>query len=240
METQARTLVISDGGVGSVVACAAAREAVFAAASAGASKASQDRHGARDAGASAGGVTASAAQRPLVFVGHLPAHSAAARRRAIERQCAALDLELVESLPSDAVPDDAPAGERATRVLIGAAFGAARRGAGSVVWPVHFFNGSDVDLDGVADAIDRALLVTRLMGVDAQPGVRVEVPYADFTDRQLVELAVDLGTPLGTCWWWHAQLGTPEGGREDEFRAEHRRWAGLLSECGWVREAGAD
>jgi len=236
MEVPGRTLVISDGGVGALVACMAARESLYAGVSAKASRAN-------DAGSSAESGATSAIlreRRPLVFLGELPASSGTARLRAVERQCAALDLELVEPTPADANPTSAPRGERATRMLVNAGFAAALRGAGRVLWPVHFFNGTDIDLDQIADAFDRATLVTRLLGLDAQPGVRVEIPYADFTDRQVAELAVDLDAPLRLCWWWHAQLAAPttEGGAAgEEFRAEHRRWSALLRETGWVQEA---
>ena len=235
MEHPGRTLVISDGGVGALAACMAAREALFAGVSASASGAAPPDP---PSGKNTEAINARLREwRPLVFMGELPGASGTARRKAVERQCAALDLELIEPTGADTPPADAPAGERATRLLVCAVFAAMRRDASRVTWPVHFFDGTDVDLDGVADAVDRALLVTRLVALDTQPGVRVEVPYADFTDRQLAELAVDLGAPIRTCWWWHAQLA--EGGApNDEFRAEHRRWTDVLREAGWVQEAG--
>ncbi len=241
MESSGRTLVISDGGVAALVACMAAREALYAGASAAAG-AEPAKSGVEAARKNAEATrTFLRDRRPLVFMGELPAGSGAARRKAVERQCAALDLELVEPSPADVPPSGAPAGERATRLLVSAAFAAAKREAARVLWPVHFFDGTDVNLDSVADAIDRALLVTRLLGLDSQPGVRVEVPYADFTDRQLAELAVDLDAPVRTCWWWYAQLApTPPGDSAgpDEFRAEFHRWNQVLRECGWVQEAG--
>jgi len=234
MDVPPRTLVISDGGVGSLVACMAAREALYAAASAQAGASRAPEGDSLSVGLRA--------RRPLVFMGELPPATGTARRRAVERQCAALDLELIDPAPVDVPPSDAPAGERVTRLLLCAGFAAARRDVARVVWPVHFFDGNDVDLDGVSGAIDRAILVTRLLGLDSRPGVRVEAPYADFTDRQLAELAVDLDAPLRTCWWWHAQLAGAQAGEPsgvDLFRTEHRRWAGLFREAGWLQDVEA-
>ena len=132
-----------------------------------------------------------------------------------------------------AVPPSPPAlgsGLIQTPPLIHSAIGAAVAGFATVVWPVHAGPGAEPDLDRVALAIDRALLVSRLVALDAAdhgcPAIRVDTPYADFTDRQLAELALDLDAPVHTCWWW--------GGQGGSAAAERQRWTAALQSCGWV------
>jgi hypothetical protein len=58
--------------------------------------------------------------------------------------------------------------------------------------------------------------------------VRVEAPYADFSDRQLAELVIELDLPVWTCWWW--------GATNDDQPAwsDRQHWTSLLRELGWL------
>ena len=51
-------------------------------------------------------------------------------------------------------------------------------------------------LDRIAQIADRAVLVARLVAIDADahgvPSIRIETPYADFTDRQIADLIADM------------------------------------------------
>lgn len=219
-------MIISDGGVAALVACVAAREAIASSVS-----------------SSADGEQAEPA-KPIVWMPAFPKASLAARRHAVARQCEALDLELLPHEVGEAA-QETTAGERASRMLVSAAYAALHRGCNRVVWPVHFDENGQADLTAVADALDRALLVTRLVALDAGGLLRVDVPFADFTDRQVAELVIDMDVPVKTCWWWHAQSARTGPGATvveagEEFRAEHRRWTTVLREVGWVFElAGA-
>lgn len=117
-----------------------------------------------------------------------------------------------------------------TSILLQAALAAAGASIATVVWPAHAGPGVEPDLDRVALVLDRALLVTRLVALDADehgiPAFRVDTPYADFTDRQLAELAIDLDAPIQACWWWGGQTGSAA--------AERQRWTPLLQSFGWV------
>ncbi|MCW5776936.1 MAG: hypothetical protein KIS87_10900 [Phycisphaeraceae bacterium] len=66
----------------------------------------------------------------------------------------------------------------------------------------------DCDLEREAIAVDRALLVSRLATLDAGcfglPELRVETPLVGMTDHQVAELALDLGVPVECCAWWEA------------------------------------
>jgi hypothetical protein len=222
-----RVLVISDGGVGALVACVIAREAAFAAPTKESRKSTPEPEDCR----------------PLVWSPPAPSLSATARLKAVKRQCYLLDLEFVEPAPTDAHPDETTAGERATRDLINAAYAAMHRGVQRVVWPVHFDVKGEPDLPALSDAVDRALLVSRLVALDAGIDLRVECPLADLTDRQIADLVIDMDVPVKTCWWWHAQLAKYEQpGAEtlppglDEFRSEYHRWTTALREVGWAYE----
>ena len=52
--------------------------------------------------------------------------------------------------------------------------------------------GDSLDLDQIAQITDRAGLVSRLVAIDADvhsvPSIRIETPYADFSDRQIADL----------------------------------------------------
>lgn len=125
-----------------------------------------------------------------------------------------------------ALPEGAAAGVRATTLLLCACLEARARGLTRIVWPVHLGgigngggDGQDRQLEELAAAADRALLVSQLMVVDSAgshaPGhspallPRIETPYIDFTDAQLMDLALDMDAPLGSCWWCVNDQETP-------------------------------
>lgn len=96
--------------------------------------------------------------------------------------------------------------------LIAATLAAAGRGIDRLVWPIHAGvagHPNEMDLDAASSHVDRALLVTRLVALDAGehhcPSIIVETPYADFSDRQLAELALDMGAPFRKAPWWGVQ-----------------------------------
>lgn len=215
MSSAPRTLVLSDGGLASLVACVASREAAFAAVPS---------------------VTGTEQPpRPLVVPASLPIGSARARLQAIARQCETLDLEFLDS-PSTPIAADDLSSERHTGDLVRAGYAAVRRECPNITWPVHFEHGEEIDLEAVSDAVDRALLMGRILTIDS-PGfpVRIDVPYADLTDRQVADLVLDMDVPAQLCWWWHAQLADPSiPDSRAEFNHEHRRWTAALAAVGWT------
>jgi len=103
-----------------------------------------------------------------------------------------------------------------TRLLTEAASIALLSGFRRVVWPVraasftHTDGRSQEDLiELIGTMIDRALLVSRLVSLDATPDTAVEVvietPFVDLTDEQLYDLSEDLSIPIETCWWHSAR-----------------------------------
>ena len=59
--------------------------------------------------------------------------------------------------------------------------------------------------------------------------LRIETPLIDLTDRQLGELALDMGVPVELCWWW----GPGKAGDHLPGRL-YRRWTTALREPGWA------
>lgn len=191
-----RTLVLCDGSIYSLLACGCAAEET-----------------ARGA--------------PPARVMPFPASVAddEARRGAVERMSRVFGLETL--LPPPGPPDSMPEGEAAVVGLVSAAYAAARNGCSLVVWAENAATGESLDLDRVAMSHDRAVLVSRLVALDAalhgQPGIRLDTPYVDFTDRQIADLVIDMDLPVETCWWWR-----------DPRQAERRRWMEVLKSAGWV------
>jgi hypothetical protein len=103
-----------------------------------------------------------------------------------------------EVLRPVSVLDGAPEGVRETGALLACVLAAAERGIGRVVWPAVAPRG---DVDRLATIHDRALLVGRLVSIDAralglsESGVIVETPYASLSDAQLIDLALDMDVP---------------------------------------------
>ncbi len=211
-----KLLVMVDGGLGSLVACASAREAYLAWANSPLREPGEAR-APRTVGPMA-----------LLCAPHGPSHDEKlASAASIARSC------LLESatLPGVIETPEMRDGERQTHLLVRALHHAASLGRDTLVWPVTFGAGAGggVDLDSLSRAVDRSLLVARLVGIDTaehgRPMVRIETPYADFDDRQVAELAADLGVPVRLCWWQSAS------GAEAE--RERQRWTEALTSVGW-------
>ncbi|MBL8762295.1 MAG: hypothetical protein JNL50_13440 [Phycisphaerae bacterium] len=209
----APAMIVCDGDLVSLIACAAAKERALASAPERATPA-----------------------LPVVWAAITPGATSRARAHAIEAQASALGLEVVVP-PGDAPNLTASASERATREIIDAAYTALSRACGSLVLTDRAADGDAVDLAGVAATLDRATLVSRLVSLDPdrdQRGFEIDAPYIDLSDRQVAELALDLGVPVSLCWWWHAEL---RDGKPDTtaalFKREHERWTSVLAQCGW-------
>lgn len=227
METNDPALIIADGGYASLVACW--RETV-------------GRHGPRAGSAGEGH------HDPVIWHDRrLPAAFRAAVRRTADL-CPI--REVTEGVPL-ILPGADGAGERGlghTGMLLAACLEAMRRGIRRVVWPVQLPGGDGANFgeltDAVADAFDRALLVGRLLSIDASPhlahagGLVVQTPLLDLTDAQVLDLAADLDAPLAAARACLADLDEP-GERPACGRCEGcRRWDGAARAAGVELLAG--
>jgi 7-cyano-7-deazaguanine synthase in queuosine biosynthesis len=156
---------------------------------------------------------------PLAWFGIDDRPARLRRREAVERQVqlcglsGVLERQLVRFEAPPAASHSAPAealciGARTTAMLVSAAIEAASLGLSRVIWPVHAGAAPEVDTSVLADVCDRALMVGQLVGQDLMRvadagvlGIRIETPYADLTDAELMDLALDMDVPLGACWW---------------------------------------
>ena len=198
--SDAKELVVVDGGMGSIVACAAARARTLS------------------VGSDGRGPTPIWLDRARLL-------SDASR---FDRLFESLGVEPLKQHPD---PEVERRGDRPDSLtLLTATLRAADHGIAHVVWPIHAGvegRPSEMDLELAALHVDTALLVTRLVALDAQrhrcASIRVETPYADFSDRQLAELALDLGAPFRMAPWWN-----------DASAEEYRRWRGVFEAIGSV------
>lgn len=222
-----RTLVVGDGGLASILACAAAADAALLA---------EPDAGQRQA------------IRPILWAPAWAGHAAPARRWAVRRQAEFFEMELVEA-PEQAIPSgDAEPQARGdhrdwsadSRLLVSASRTGIDRGCTRVVWPFHSSDAQCPDIDEVSRAVDRALLVSRLVRLDAHlhgiDSFRIDIPMVDFSDRQIADLVIDMDLPVRLCWWWHAEMARPG---VPDFRREHERWIPILRSVGWNESVGA-
>ncbi len=138
---------------------------------------------------------------------------------AIVRQASVYGLDIFpnESVypPEDTQSLDAGSiGLLQSRMLLQAAQIALQAGIRKVVWPIRVMRPESQEsiedlIDQVGDAIDRAILASRLASIDANSSTAVEViietPFVDLTNQQMLDLATDLAIPLETCWWQGAR-----------------------------------
>jgi len=227
----ARSLVLFDGDLPSVLAVAyAAEEASLPSRRSASSRvirsanlsATHDRRQPSDSGP---------APAPVAYPAYFGLPDARERAAALAR---VLDVFSVDRAADDAPPlstrPDA-GGEDQTRLLVHAGYLALARGCDRVVWPTQ--HGEDLhtespSLERIAGAIDRALLVTRVVALDAPRAAdapEIDTPFVDLTDRQIAEMVMDIEAPLSGCWWW--------GGSTPTALAARDRWGTLLRSLGW-------
>lgn len=230
-------LIIADGGIASLLA--SWTEGICTPAAGGGGRSGGGVEGVGGVGGIGGPI--------LWFPGAqvIPPALVASSLETVRRQaelCHAAEL-IIHADAASIIADDPPtlraAGLRQTGMLIAAAVEAARRGLSRVIWPIHLGgpdNPAAIDLPTVADACDRALLVSQLIQIDLTGGreLRIETPYADFTDRQIAELALDLDAPLDVaavrwCDLPPADPSVPAPGAACGRCVTCRRWAAAFA-----------
>jgi hypothetical protein len=202
------TAILSDGSLASLVACAMLQESLTAS----------------DAAPDSGGL--------VIAVPEGDATSTRADAARLQAQAYGLPFaELAADEPSSAKTR----GESQTRLLLAAVYAAARARCESILWPIVASTPAGIDLDAVAAGADRALLVARLVALDAKdhglPGLTITVPFIDLTDHQIADLAVDMAVPIETCWW--NRFAGPSAAEE------RKRWTAALRSVGWTEPQAA-
>lgn len=211
------TLIISDGGLPALVAAAIEAERV--------------------ASAGEGGGGAPALLMPWVTSPIL----ADAQLAAVSSQARFLRQEQLEPAPIQAFAAGTSAAFLDTLGLLAAVEVARANSCARIVWPSHAHATDDSlesDIERIANAVDRALLVERLAGLEsdvigtaAAAEIAIETPLVDLTDSQLAELVVDLDAPAYLCWWWRP---VTDPAAERTAAAERETWRAALDRAGWV------
>lgn len=105
--------------------------------------------------------------------------------------------------------EDLPVAIHCTHMLTTAAYQAIELGLRRVIWPLRIPEDHPDRINHIGTALDRAMLISRLVSLDAaaetSPEVQIETPFIDLTDIQILDLARDMALPLETCWWAQAQ-----------------------------------
>lgn len=247
-----RALIITDGGVGGLLACWA--EGVVRAGLIAAAGRRTDERG-------TGSKARADDSRPVAWLAPLPLPARSRRQEAALRHAELCSLLSVVERPADSVErevagglgdaevvlNDVVGGPGATRLLLAAAEDAVRLGIWRIVWPVHLGDGSQQGLaeaealDRVTGVFERALLIGQLASIDlaeslrargglaAARAVAIETPYLDFTDAQMMELAIDMDCPVA------AESGAWVCQREGGAAARQAGWPGCGACASCVR-----
>lgn len=225
MGTTETTLVITDGGPASLLACWAEGVCRPAVGADSAARLAASRQGVAAWAPSSIGVPAAAAIDRFAEVCHLTR----VLRTPIAGDAGGRHADLPAKLRT---------GLAASELLMAACIEALRHNIHRVIWPIQL-GGPNIptdqinldELDLVADAFDRALLCARLLAIDAGPrGLLIETPYIDFTDAQLMDLAADMDAPVNLAWW--CRVGQTTESVACGSCPECLRWSQALLEAG--------
>ena len=136
----------------------------------------------------------------------------------------AIDPQRALYPPEDETVSEPDLGQLQTRLLTEAAYLAMNSGLRKVVWPIRIPDDHPDRIGAIGAAIDRAMLVARIVSLDAThesaPEVSIDTPFIDLTVEQISELARDMNLPIETCWWQSPSNAQIAG----RCRA---RWAGI-------------
>ncbi|MDX2148017.1 MAG: hypothetical protein SFZ23_10890 [Planctomycetota bacterium] len=197
-----RTLIVSDGGLVGLLACALAREGVLA----------------------YDGPEPQRLSMPLLWIPRFRCSlgTGALRAAALERHAELLALTPARSefeVEAESLLGEAPASEAediaherapslaGARALLDACQDAGVLECSRVVWACTATDHEGrVRSDALARVLNRALLVARLAGVE---GVTLDVhtPVADLAMSRVADLVQDLGVPVEEAWWSRALEG---------------------------------
>jgi hypothetical protein len=212
MDAWRRTLILSDGGLPSLVACMHAREAAIL-----------------------GGVKPESLLQQAMVLAFVPQPEAVLlQRKAAATQAESLGLGWCghEARGFAMASPQADDGEREAIELLGAALLAARLGCERVIWPATAGTSDSVVLDRLAQINDRALVTARLASIASSTatasGIVIDTPFAELSDRQVADLAMDIAAPMETCWWWARQSG------DAVVEHERARWMSAMEGAGFV------
>ncbi len=119
-----------------------------------------------------------------------------------------------------------------SRMLTDAAYAAMDAGIKRVIWPIRIAENHPHRIKAIGDVLDRALLISRLVTLDAEksgaPEVIIETPFVDLSDRHIGELALDMTLPISSAWWWGIDTLELARDRHQEWQQCDARQSALL------------
>ncbi len=126
-----------------------------------------------------------------------------------------------------------------SRILLDAAYLAMQLGLKRVVWPIRIPESHPNRIAAIGEAIDRAMLISRLVSIDANtetaPELLIETPFVDLSDDQIADLAQDIAIPIDTCWWADAGDITIAQQRAEAWKSIDPRQSAMLEPKPGVR-----
>lgn len=217
--TDLPALILSDGSLPSLVACA------IVAAARRPEQSQAPSH-----------VLPAALPAPSPTPAPAPAHLSDRQRATALHQAALYGLSPIQAVPPRGTPSAFLPGEPDSRLLVDAAYTALHLSCRTLVSPALACEpGRAPDVPSITRLVDRCLLVSRLASLDAPeaglPEIRVEPLFADLDDDAIADLAMDLDCPVDTCWWFADPA--PQAERE------RSRWLPRLERLGFAPSAAA-
>ncbi len=224
--TQERCLILADGSMESMLACAMANE-------------QQHLQGQANAANVAGSMVLASWWEWLDEVDLM----ISAVDPAVMRQSEIYQLDLYPNR-SAYPPEDIESaraqsvGSVQSRILLEAAQLALNSGIRKVIWPVRIQRPEsefEVEhaIDLIGTAVDRALLASRLASLDADidsaVDVVIETPFVDLSNNQMADLAQDLSLSIDSTWW-HSARTLPLAQSRQAF------WASKLKRSSAIQE----
>lgn len=143
-----------------------------------------------------------------------------------------LDQGMVLYPPETSTDSPLECSAHQTRMLTDAAYAAMESGIKRVVWPIRIPENHPDRINAIGDVLDRALLISRLVTLDADrsaaPEIIIETPFVDLSDRHIGELAIDMSLPISSAWWWRVDTLALARDRYQEWQQCDARQSALL------------
>jgi len=120
------------------------------------------------------------------------------------------------------------AGTGLSQLLLASVPIASEHGCDAILLPIRPASAApdgSLPVDEIAREVDRAELVSRLAALDTGRPCSIVTPVVDLTERQVLDLAGDMGVPDEMCWW-HGVSGDDAATR---FAAAWRRPPGVAA-----------
>jgi len=124
--------------------------------------------------------------------------------KAVERHASVYGVRRVHAELVVEPSDEPGSASVLSQLLLAAVPLALREGCDAILFPIRpalAQETGDISVEGIAREVDRCELVARLASLDNERPCSIVTPMVDLSDRQIVDLARDMGVPAEVCWW---------------------------------------